>query len=121
MSVPEIDITELEDKPIPAPQIETKEIVTYQHLNRRGTLFGGQLVSWMDIAAALASFEVTNEDCVTVAIDEMEFKKPVLLGDIVTIRAIPLIYGTTSLKIHVVAYKSNKEENKIRVFTLDKR
>jgi len=93
----------------------TKQLVMHEHLNRRGSLFGGQMMSWMDIAAAIHVYEITNEQCVTVAVDRIEFLKPVELGDLVTFEVAEIDRGTTSITVSVVAYKSNLEDKMVEV------
>ena len=61
------------------------QLVMPQDANVGGTLFGGQMVSWMDIAASKAAFRFlkgTEADvAVTRAIDSIEFTKPVHVGN----------------------------------------
>ena len=93
----------------------TKQMVMHEHLNRRGDLFGGQMMAWMDIAAAIHAFEITNMSCVTVAVDRIEFLLPVNLGDLVIFHVTEKIRGVTSITMDVVAYKSNLEEKMVEV------
>ena len=93
----------------------TKQLVMYEHLNRHGNLFGGQLMSWMDMAAAIHATEVTNTQCVTVSVDKIEFLKPIALGDLVTFHVIEKERGTTSITLNVIVYRSNLEEKMIEV------
>lgn len=93
----------------------TKQLVMHEHLNRRGDLFGGQMMSWMDIAAAIHAYEVTNMQCVTVAVDRIEFLLPVTLGDLVTFEVTEKERGTTSITLKVIAYKSNLKDKMIEV------
>lgn len=93
----------------------TKQLVMHEHLNRRGDLFGGQMMSWMDIAAAIHAYEVTNMQCVTVAVDRIEFLKPVSLGDLVTFEVTEKTRGMTSITLDVKVYKSNLKDKMIEV------
>ncbi len=93
----------------------TKQLVMHEHLNRLSNLFGGQMMSWMDIAAAIHAYEITNMQCVTVAVDRIEFLKPVGLGDLVTFEVSEKERGTTSITLNVVAYRSNLKEKMIEV------
>jgi len=93
----------------------TKQLVMHEHLNRHGNLFGGQMMSWMDIAAAILAYEITNMDCVTVTVDRIEFSKPVALGDLVTFEVTEKERGSTSITLSVIAYKSNLKEKMVEV------
>lgn len=77
----------------------------YEHLNRRGKLFGGQLMAWMDIASAICAGDIMNMDCVTVSVDRIEFLVPVELGDILSFDCNELSRGRTSITIEVKVSK----------------
>ena len=95
----------------------TKHMVLYEHLNRHGSLFGGILMSWMDIAAAIHAGETMNMNCVTVRVDELIFKVPVRLGDIVTFECSEHSRGRTSLTVFIRVTKSNLTEKDVEVAT----
>ena len=97
------------------------ELVMPQDANVVGTLFGGQMVSWMDIAAAKAAFRFlkgTEADvAVTRAIDSIEFSQPVYVGNWVSFEAKIIDTGNSSIIIQVDAYKENHEDEKILACT----
>ena len=97
------------------------QLVMPQDANVVGTLFGGQMVSWMDIAAAKAAFRFlkgTEADvAVTRAIDSIEFTKPVHVGNWVNFESEIIKTGNSSIVIQVDAYKENHEEDKILACT----
>ncbi len=68
-------------------EVEMTEIVLPQHTNAFGTIFGGVLTSWVDIAGSVAAFRHANRPVVTASIDAMHFLQPIKLGWIVTIKA----------------------------------
>ena len=94
---------------------ETKQMVLAEHLNRRGNLFGGQMMAWMDIAAAMHCFEVMQMDCVTVLADQILFKVPVSLGDIVKFECVEHSRGRSSLTVSIVVTKSNLKDKNVEV------
>lgn len=95
----------------------TKHMVLYEHLNRHGSLFGGVLMSWMDIAAAIHAGEIMQMNCVTVRVDELIFKVPVKLGDIVTFECVEVSRGRTSLTVGIKVTKTNLTEKDVEVAT----
>ena len=99
------------------------QLVMPQDANVVGTLFGGQMVSWMDIAAAKAAFRFlkgTEADvAVTRAIDSIEFTKPVHVGNWVNFESEIIKTGNSSIVIQVDAYKENHEEDKILACTAE--
>jgi acyl-CoA thioesterase YciA len=75
--------------------------------NPAGTIFGGILLSYIDQAGAIgARHEVVRAGgpppfLVTVALNRVEFKQPVLVGDVVSFRTSLVRLGNTSITIHV--------------------
>src|SRR6185503_11705473 len=55
-------------------------LVRPQHTNALGTVFGGELVSWVDIAAAAAAMRHAGRPVVTASIDAMAFLAPINVG-----------------------------------------
>jgi len=84
------------------------QLVMPNNINSLNTLFGGQMISWMDLAASKVSFRFlrdTKAQCaVTRAIDEVEFKEPVFAGEWVTMNATIISVGDSSIKIEVKAF-----------------
>ncbi|SME96554.1 acyl-CoA thioesterase [Pseudobacteriovorax antillogorgiicola] len=56
------------------------ELVLPQHTNELGTVFGGMVMSWVDIAAAICAQRHCGKQVVTASVDAMEFRAPVRLG-----------------------------------------
>lgn len=83
------------------------EIVLQSHVNGTGRLFGGQLMSWMDIAGAICAKRHANFDVVTVAADKMEFFRPAKPNDVVVIRARMHSVGNTSMKVAITVEIEN--------------
>jgi len=65
---------------------EMTEIVMPGDANHLGTCFGGKIMSWIDTVAAIAANRVVGT-VVTASVDSIEFKKPIKVGDIVTLQA----------------------------------
>ena len=69
--------------------------------NTNEDIFGGWLVSQMDLAAGIAAQTYAKSRAATVAIEALTFKRPVSVGEIVCIYCDLYQVGTTSMKIHV--------------------
>lgn len=65
---------------------EMTEIVMPGDANHLGTCFGGKIMSWIDIAAAVAAQRLAGT-VVTASVDSIEFKRPIRVGDLVTIKS----------------------------------
>ena len=71
--------------------------------NPQGTIFGGVILSYIDIAGAVEAHRRTGvERFVTVAMREVVFHEPVFVGDLVSFYATTVRVGTTSLTVRVV-------------------
>jgi acyl-CoA thioesterase YciA len=69
--------------------------------NPAGNIFGGVILSYIDIAAGVASRTVTKHNTVTVCMKEVVFKEPVKVGDTLTFWADVVKVGRTSITIRV--------------------
>jgi acyl-CoA thioesterase YciA len=69
--------------------------------NAHGTIFGGVLLSHIDQAGAIEAREHTPHRFVTVAMDKVEFKQPVYVGDVLSFYTRVVRKGRTSLTVHV--------------------
>jgi len=88
-------------------QVQMVQMVLPTDTNQLGNLLGGQLMHWIDIAAAIAASRHTNRVCVTASVDELNFHHPILQGDVVTLVASVNRVFRTSLEIGVRVSKEN--------------
>tara|TARA_B100000029_G_scaffold476749_1_gene521147 strand:+ start:199 stop:540 length:342 start_codon:yes stop_codon:yes gene_type:complete len=72
--------------------------------NALGTIFGGVILSQIDQAAAIAAHRCHHGRVVTVAMDEIEFKKPVFVGDVVSYYVNITKIGSTSVTMDVLVW-----------------
>jgi len=77
------------------------ELVLPNDTNTFGNLMGGRLMYWMDIAAALSAMKHCNTPCMTASVDNISFKNPIKLGNIVHIEAKITRAFTTSMEIYL--------------------
>ena len=78
--------------------------------NPEGDIFGGWLISQMDLAAATIAFGRARGRCATVAIDGMSFLSPVFVGDEVSLFARPVHEGRTSIRVFVEAWRRRRDQ-----------
>ncbi len=69
--------------------------------NSKGDIFGGWILSQMDIAGGILSQEIANSRMVTVAVDSMKFIRPVKVGDVVGCYGSVLRTGHTSIALEL--------------------
>jgi acyl-CoA hydrolase len=67
-------------------QVEMTQLVLPQYANSLGNVFGGQIVCWIDICAAVAAQRHCRSQVVTASIDAVHFIAPVKLGHILVLR-----------------------------------
>ena len=91
-------------------QITMTELVLPNHTNQLGTLFGGQLMFWIDICASLSTGKHNQRTCVTASVDRVDFHHPVKLGDAVTLVSSVNRVFNTSLEVGVKVFAQNFKE-----------
>jgi len=72
--------------------------------NAHGTIFGGWVMSQVDIAGSIPAWQRANGPVVTVAVNSFIFKEPVHVGDVVSFYAKVIRVGTTSITVDVEVY-----------------
>jgi acyl-CoA thioesterase YciA len=70
-------------------------------INANGHIFGGWVLSQMDIAGGIVAYRIAQGAVATVAIESMKFITPILLGDIVSVYATEERRGRTSMAIRI--------------------
>ncbi|HEY3817419.1 MAG TPA: acyl-CoA thioesterase [Polyangiaceae bacterium] len=88
-------------RPRSASTTQMLEYVLPQHANIGGTVFGGQIMAWVDLCAAICAQRHAGRPCVTAFVDDLLFKRPVLVGQVVRLRAHVLAAFRTSMEIDV--------------------
>ncbi len=82
-------------------QHETSELMMPQNANNLGHVFGGVMLSMMDKTAAIAAIRHARSACVTASIDRVDFREPILVGDLVVMKASVNYAGRTSMEVGV--------------------
>lgn len=106
----------------PKGELTIRVLAMPEHTNPAGDIFGGWVLSQMDIAGGLVSKKVAKGRTVTVAVDAMTFLKPVLVGDTLCCYVDVIKTGNTSITTKIetwVRREYNDEREKVTegVFT----
>ena len=96
-------MSDREQPPAIMPMIRT--IAMPADANANGDIFGGWLMSAMDLAAGNLASRVSHGRCATVSVDAMSFLRPVKIGDEVSVYCTLLSTGRTSMKISVECWR----------------
>ncbi len=92
---------DLTKKRVSDSRAERVEIVLYEHLNGFDRLFGGKLVEWIDIVAAVVARRHSNKNVTTASIDNLQFKGPAYTNDTIVLRGCMTFAGKTSMEVRV--------------------
>ena len=87
--------------------VETRYLVMPGHANAFGTAFGGAIMSWIDMVAAMAAQKHCGRQVVTAGIDSVAFETPVNVGDMVVLLATVNYVSKTSMEVGVKVLKDN--------------
>lgn len=97
----------------PHGELVIRTIAMPADTNPSGDIFGGWLMSQMDLGAAIYARNLSRSRVTTVAVDGMSFLNPVSVGDIVNCHAFLLKVGRTSMKIQVEAWVQREADGKL--------
>lgn len=89
------------------------ELVLPQHTNDMSTVFGGMVMSWVDIAAAICAQRHSQKQVVTASVDAMEFLAPVKLGWILTLKASVNFVAQSSCEVGVKVTAENPKSGEL--------
>ncbi len=84
-----------------ATRVETAQVVLPGHTNTMGTLFGGVLMQWIDVAAAIAAARHARGPVATASMDRLHFLRPIRAEEFVIIRAEVSYSARTSMEVEV--------------------
>jgi acyl-CoA thioesterase YciA len=96
---------------VPRGDLSLRTLAMPADTNQNGDIFGGWLLSQMDIAGGIYAGKTVQCRFVTVAIEAMTFRKPVFVGDVVSVYTDTLRVGHTSITIRVEAWVIRRNES----------
>lgn len=82
-------------------KVEQIQIIMSQHINGYNRLFGGQLVEWIDVVAAVVARRHSNCKVTTVSIDNLHFKAPAYVDNTIVLIGQITFVGMTSMEVRV--------------------
>lgn len=97
--------------------VEMREMVMPNHTNPQNTVFGGTVMSWIDIAAAMVAARHCGRPVVTAHIDDIDFIAPIKMGYHVLIQASLNYVGRTSMIVGVKVTSENPYTGEVRTTT----
>lgn len=105
----------LESKPPSESANEMTHLVMPTDANILGTAFGGMVMQWTDLAAAIAAMRHSRLPCVTASIDQLSFLAPIRVGELAILRAqVNAVFGTSmELGVEVLSENPRTGERKM--------
>lgn len=97
--------------------VEMREMVMPGHTNPQNTVFGGTVMSWIDIAAAMVAARHCGRPVVTAHIDDIDFIAPIKVGYHVLIQASLNYVGKSSMIVGVKVTSENPYTGECRTTT----
>ena len=102
--------------PQPRGELTLRTLAMPADANPAGDIFGGWVMSQMDIGSALCAVDRAQSRVVTAAVDGMSFIAPVYIGDVLCVYAEVVKTGRTSLHVHVEAWVlRNRQGERVQV------
>lgn len=92
---------------MPEGTLSLQTIAMPADTNWSGDIFGGWIVSQMDLAGAIHAERFTKGRCATIAINQMSFLVPVKIGDVISCYTKILKVGNTSIQIQIEVWDSH--------------
>jgi acyl-CoA hydrolase len=83
------------------------QIMTPEDANFLGKVFGGKLLSLVDLCAYTTAARFSGQVCVTASFDRVDFLSPIDVGDVVTLEGFVSFVGRTSVEVTIEVYAEN--------------
>ncbi len=97
----------------PSGEPAIRVVMMPRDANANNTIFGGVILSYLDQAGFIEASRQSPHRYVTIAMDKVEFKKPVCIGDIVSFYAETTRIGNTSITVHVTVKGERRCPDKV--------
>ncbi len=112
-----VSMENIKEKSPSESAVVMQEMVMPGHTNPQNTIFGGTIMSWIDIAAAMCAAKHCNKPVVTVHVDELDFISPIKVGEHVLIHASVNYVGKSSMVVGVKVQSENPYINETKTTT----
>lgn len=103
-----------QEKKVSESRTEMSQLMMPQHANIAGTVYGGAILSIADSAAYVCASRHAGPRCVTVSVDQVDFREPIKIGELVNFKASINYVGRTSMEIGIRIEAENLETGQKR-------
>lgn len=94
-------------KSVSQTRVEMSEVMTPEHANLLGKVFGGSLLALVDLAAYACASKFAGSTCVTASFDRVDFHEPIDVGELVRLVAHVSFVGRTSVEVTIEVFAEN--------------
>lgn len=99
--------SDLRPKPVKESRIEMVELMLPNDANPLGNVFGGKIMSLVDIAGSMAAMKHCRRPVVTASLGDLHFISPIKIGYMVMLEAVVVYTGRTSMEVEVTVVSEN--------------
>lgn len=92
---------DLTAKKVSQSKVESTYLMMPQHANPSGKIYGGTILGMADAVAYMCAARHSTPNCVTVSVDQVDFREPIHIGEVVTFRASINYVGRTSMEVGI--------------------
>ncbi|MFB6141017.1 MAG: acyl-CoA thioesterase [Halosimplex sp.] len=97
--------------------LENRWMVQPNHANSLGTTHGGNVLKWMDEVGAMSAMRFAGRDCVTARMDQVDFKRPIPVGETALVEAYVYETGRTSVRVRLRVFRENPRSGETELTT----
>lgn len=94
-------------KTVASTHVEMSEVMTPNDANFLGKVFGGSILSKVDLCAYVTASRFSGEICVTASIDRVDFHEPIEVGEVVSLTGVVSYVGRTSVEVTIEVHAEN--------------
>jgi len=107
-------MNELQAKRVAESSVETTHLMMPNFANPAGKIYGGTILSLADAVAYMCAARHSTPSCVTVSVDQVDFREPIEIGEVVVFKACVNYVGRTSMEIGIRIEAENLETGRRR-------
>ena len=101
-------------KPVSETRLRLAQMMTPNDANYLGKVFGGSILSLIDLTASACSSKFAGTTCVTAAFERVDFLQPVEIGELVELDGVVSYVGRTSVEVTIQVHATNLQRNERR-------
>jgi len=104
----------MSSKPVSETHLRMAQIMTPNDANILGKVFGGSLLSFVDLTASACASRFAGHQAVTASFDRVDFHEPIEIGEMVEAEAYISFVGRTSMEVTIDVFATNLTQNRKR-------